>query len=78
MWNIAAKSVTKLLSNYQKEHHVAICSQLKEKTENNPTFIFTIITADESWVYEYDPETKQQSSQWRMPNSQQPKKVRQV
>jgi hypothetical protein len=29
-------------------------------------------------VYGYDPETKQQSSQWKSPNSPRPKKVRQV
>ncbi|GFX57771.1 mariner Mos1 transposase [Trichonephila clavipes] len=37
-----------------------------------------IITGDESWVYGYDPETKQQSSQWKTPGSPQPKKARQV
>jgi len=29
-------------------------------------------------VYSYDPETKQQSSQWKLPNSPWPKKARQV
>jgi histone-lysine N-methyltransferase SETMAR len=36
------------------------------------------ITGDESWSYGYDPETKQQSSQWKSPNSQTPKKAQQV
>ena len=27
-----------------------------------------VITGDESWVYGYDPETKQQSSQWKRPD----------
>ena len=27
-----------------------------------------VITDDESWVYGYDPETKQQSSQWKRPD----------
>ncbi|GFY21789.1 uncharacterized protein TNCV_1169331 [Trichonephila clavipes] len=37
-----------------------------------------IITGDESWVYEYVPETKLQSSQWKTSGSPRPKKARQV
>jgi len=36
------------------------------------------VTSDEAWVYGYDPETKQQSSQWKGPTSPRPKKGRQV
>ena len=36
-----------------------------------------VITGDESWVYGYDPETKQQSSQWKSQGSPRPKKARQ-
>jgi histone-lysine N-methyltransferase SETMAR len=75
MWCIAAKFVPRLLSNDQKEHRIALCSELKEQTENDPNFISTIMTGDESWVYRYDSETKQQSSQWKTPNSQRPKKA---
>jgi hypothetical protein len=31
-------------------------------------------TGDETWVYCYEPGTKQQSSQWKSPNSPRPKK----
>jgi len=37
-----------------------------------------VITGDESWVYGYDPETKQMSSQWKTASSPRPKKARQV
>jgi hypothetical protein len=37
-----------------------------------------VITGDESWIYGYDPDTKQQSSQWKSPNYRRPKKARQV
>ena len=33
-----------------------------EATED--AFFSRIITGDETWVYQYDPETKQQSKQW--------------
>jgi len=36
-----------------------------------------VITGDESWVYGYDPESKQQSSQWKSPGSPRLKKARQ-
>ena len=36
------------------------------------------MTGDESWINGYDPETKQQSSQWKGPMSPRPKKGRQV
>jgi hypothetical protein len=32
-----------------------------------PTCISRIIKGDKSWIYSYDPETKQQSSQWKSP-----------
>jgi hypothetical protein len=74
---IAVKFVPRLLSNDRKEHNV-VCSKLKEQTKNDPNSISTIITSDESSVYGNNPEMKQQSSQWKTPNSPQPKKARQV
>ena len=44
----------------------------------NLQFFKNIVTGDESWVYEYDPETNQQSLQWKCPTSPQPKKGCQV
>ena len=39
----------------------------------DPFFSCCFITRDKSWVYGYDPETKQQSSQWKSPGSPRPK-----
>jgi len=36
-----------------------------------------VITADETWSLEYDPETKRQRCQWKSPTSPRPKKARQ-
>uniref|UniRef100_T1HWN4 RNase H domain-containing protein n=1 Tax=Rhodnius prolixus TaxID=13249 RepID=T1HWN4_RHOPR len=33
-----------------------------------------VITSDESWVFEYDPETKRQSIEWHTSTSPRPKK----
>jgi hypothetical protein len=61
MRRIAAESVPRLLSSDQKEHRIPVCIELKEQAENDPNFIFTIITGDESWVFGHDVETNRQS-----------------
>jgi len=35
-----------------------------------------VITGDETWCFQYDPETKRQSMQWKTHNSPRPKKTR--
>ena len=35
---------------------------------DDPTFIERIITGDETWVYEYNVKTVQQSSEWHAKN----------
>jgi len=40
--------------------------------------MYSIITSDKCWVYGYDPETKQMSSQWSTSSSPRAKKARQV
>jgi len=72
MHRIAAKFVPRLLIPEQKEHRVEICEQLRQHALDDPSFMSRVITGDESWVYGYDPESKQQSSQWKSPGSPRP------
>ena len=46
------------------------------KLQENPDFLKRVITGDESWVYGYDPETKQMSSQWLTSTEPPPKKAK--
>jgi len=39
-------------------------------------FLSRLVTMDETWLYHYDPETKQQSMEWRHRGSPHPKKFR--
>jgi len=39
-------------------------------------FLSRLVTIDETWLYHYDPETKQQSSEWQHSGSPSPKKFR--
>jgi len=75
---ISARFVPRLLSDDQKALGVSVCRELKQQARDDPNFISNIITCHETWVYGYDPETKQQLSQWKSPNSLQPKIARQV
>ena len=38
-------------------------------------FLSWLVTMDETWLYHYDPETKQQSMEWRYNGSPRPQKV---
>lgn len=75
---VAAKFVPRLLTQEQKTIRMNVCQDLKTKIARDPNFLNKVITGDESWCYGYDPEIKQESSQWMTPNSPRPKKARQV
>jgi hypothetical protein len=64
MHGVAAKFMPRTLTADQKQQHVDICTEL-QLASDNATFLSRVITGGESWVYGYDPETKQQSSQWK-------------
>lgn len=78
MRRIAAKFMSKLLTIEQKQHRSEIAQDMLEAVQNDPNFLNTVITGDETWVYGYDPETKAQSSQWKHPTSPRQKEARQV
>jgi hypothetical protein len=78
MRRISARFVPRLLNDDQKALRVSVCRELKQQARDDPNFISSIMTGDETWVYDYDPETKQQSSQWMSPISPRPEKARQV
>jgi len=52
---------------------VTICPDLLERQDD---ILGHVITGDETWVYQYGPETKRQSAQWKTANSPRPKKFR--
>jgi predicted transcriptional regulator len=64
MRKVCAKLVPKNLSSEQKEHRQFVCRDLLDRLVTEPNFMTRVITGDESWVFEYDSETKRQSSEW--------------
>jgi len=63
MHRVAAKFVSRILTAHQKQQRVNVCTELRQLASDDETFLSRVITGDDSWVYGYDPETKQQSSQ---------------
>jgi len=78
MHRVATKFVPRILTADQKQQRINISTELCQLTSNDETFLSRVITGDESWVYSYNPETKQQSSLWKSAMSPRPKKARQV
>lgn len=58
--------VPKLLSENQKEHQFNVCRDLQEIIGEDPEFLGRVITRDETWVFQYDPEAKRQNLQWKI------------
>jgi len=78
MKRVCAKFVPCLLTDDQREQCQTIARDLFERSCEDVQFLKNIVTGDESWVYRYDLETRQQLSQWKGPGSPRPKKGRQV
>lgn len=76
MRKVCAKLVPKILSPEQKERRLTDCQDMLDRLVADPNFLDKTVTGDESWVYEYDPETKRQSEEWHTAASPKPKKAR--
>lgn len=76
MHKVCAKLVPKVLTEDQKELRLLRCQELLDLIQNEPDFLNSVVTGDESWMFEYDPESKRQSSEWHTKSSPRPKKAR--
>ena len=72
MRKVCAKMVAKELTEEQKQRRVTICQDILERQDD---ILGHVITGDETWVYQDDPETKRQSAQWKTANSPTEKKT---
>ena len=77
MQKLSAKWVPKCLNAHQKRQRCQSSEQLLEFLRRDPNdFLLRLVTMDETWLYHCDPETKQQSVEWRHSGSPHPKKFR--
>jgi hypothetical protein len=77
MRRVRAEFVPRFLSQEYRELRPSI-SELRDHANSDSCFLRSLITEDESWDYDYDPETKMQSSDWKTSNSPRAKKARHV
>ena len=47
---VAAKFVPRILTADQKQQHVNVCTELRQLTSDDETFLSRVITGDEGWV----------------------------
>lgn len=77
MSKVCARWVPRLLSGEQKAKRVECSTEFLNRYElEGDQFLDNIITTDETWIWEYDPETKAESSVWKTPRTPPPKKAR--
>lgn len=73
---VSSRWIPHLLTEEQKAHRVDWCKYMLEKFEGGTSQqVSYILTCDESWIYSYDPLTKQQSTQWVFEEDALPTKV---
>lgn len=77
MWKVYTKMVPKLVNDDQNERCMAVYHSTLEGLETEPDLLGRVITGDESWIFEYDQETKHHSLQWKSQTSPSPKRTRQ-
>ena len=70
----ASKFIPCLLTQEQKELRVRLCRENLKECQD-PLFLWSVITSDESWFSVLEPEQKQHSLQWVEHNAPRPKKA---
>jgi hypothetical protein len=48
----------RFLTADQKQQCIRVCKERRQIASNDAIFLFRVITGDESWIYDDDPETK--------------------
>jgi len=78
MKKLCAKIVPKNLTIEQKDNRKDVCLHLLERIQSDRNFLKNVITGDETWIFEYDPETKRQSKKCHTFASPRPKKKSEI
>lgn len=73
---ICSRWIPHNLSIAQKKARVKWCKEMMKKFNRGASKdVYKIVTGDESWIYAYEPETKQQSTVWVFQDELNPTKV---
>ena len=73
---ICSRWIPHNLTITQKQARVDWCKEMLEKFDHGASKdVYKIVTGDETWIYAYEPETKQQSTVWVFQDESNPTKV---
>jgi len=76
---ICARWVPHCLAAEQKQKHLEIATLLKQRFNiQGQAFLYQIVTTDETWIRDFEPELKLQSNEWRSRTSPRPKKFQRL
>jgi len=75
---VNSRFVPHKLTEDQKVDRIEHCKDIVKSARKDQNFLKSIVTGDETWCFEYEPETKRQSAEWRAPDEGTPKKSRLV
>lgn len=77
MSKVSARWVPRNLSIQDKHCRMEASRELLDLFNSNPDdFMARLVTGDETWLHHWDPETKQESMQWKHAESPAPKKFK--
>ena len=77
MSKVCARWVPRMLTPVQKVTRAEVSKELLDEYERDPVdFVSRLVTGDETWIHHWDPQTKQESMQWKHSDSPPPKKFR--
>ena len=60
MKKVCAKLVPRFVNEHQKQQRLEVGQEILQNREEDPTFLDNVVTRDESWVFQFDQETKRQ------------------
>lgn len=77
MSKLSARWVPRMLTPFDKHRRVETSQRFIDMCEEEGDDIFSrIITTDETWIHQYDPESKQESMQWTKRGEKPPRKFK--
>lgn len=76
MVKLAPKIMSHCLMEEQKDFRKQVCQRNIDLIQNDPGLLHRIVTMDKSWIFSYDPHTKQADMEWTTPEEPHPVKMR--
>lgn len=73
---VSSRFVPHKLTDDQKLLRIQHSMDIIKESKMDRNFLYNIVTGDETWCFQYDPETKRQSAEWKHPDEPNSKKSR--